>query len=75
MLMYMESELCCGWLQCNITTEHGRYGLSCMQKRWSARAVLVLYGMFVNQKSCYWLYKMSVQTHSFICGPSPPLSI
>ena len=29
----MESELCCGWLH---ATEHGRYGLSCMQKLWSA---------------------------------------
>ena len=32
-----------------ITAEHGRYGLSYMQKRWSARAVLVLYGVFVDQ--------------------------
>ena len=28
-----------------VATEHGRYGLSCMQKLWSAQAVLSLYGM------------------------------
>ena len=31
---------------CNtIATEHGRYALSCMQKLWSAQAVLNPYGM------------------------------
>ena len=31
---------------CNaIATEHGRYSQSCMQKLWSAQAVLSLYGM------------------------------
>ena len=29
----------------SIATEHGRYGQSCMQKLWSAQAVLSLYGM------------------------------
>ena len=34
---------------CNVVaTEHGRYGLSCMQKLWSAWAVLGLYGMLVS---------------------------
>ena len=28
-----------------IATEYGRYGLSCVQKLWSAQAVLSLYGM------------------------------
>ena len=32
MLMWMGSELCCGWLQCTCCTEHGRYGLSSMQE-------------------------------------------
>ena len=26
-------------------TEHSRYGMSCIQKLWSAQAVLSLYGM------------------------------
>ena len=31
---------------CNaIATEYGRYDVSCMQKLWSAQAVLSLYGM------------------------------
>ena len=31
---------------CNaIATEHGRYSQSCMQKLWSAQAVVSLYGM------------------------------
>ena len=30
-----------------IATEHGKCGLSCMQKLWSAQAVLSLYGMLV----------------------------
>ena len=40
MLMCMESELCCGWLQCTCScyTEHRRYGLSWMQKLRSAWA-------------------------------------
>ena len=32
MLMCMESEVCCGWLQCSCYTEHGRHGtcMSCL---------------------------------------------
>ena len=30
-----------------VTTKHGRYGLSCMQKLWSAQVVPSLYGMLV----------------------------
>ena len=38
---------------CNVVaTEHGRYGLSCMQKLWSARAVLGLYGMLGVELCC-----------------------
>ena len=46
MLMCIESELCCGWLQCSCYTEHGRYGLSCMLRLWSPWAV---YGMLECQ--------------------------
>ena len=35
-----------------IATEHGRYGLSCMQKLWSAQAVLSVYGMLVCKLCC-----------------------
>ena len=38
---------------CNaIATEHRRYGLSCMQKLWSAQAVLSLYGILVCKLCC-----------------------
>ena len=41
-LMFMESEL---FVTGNvITTEYGRYSLSCIQKQWSACTVLSLYG-------------------------------
>ena len=35
-----------------IASEHGRYGLSCTQKLWSAQAVLSLYGM-LECKLCH----------------------
>ena len=38
---------------CNaIATEHRGHGLSCMQKLWSAQAVLSLYGMLVCKLCC-----------------------
>ena len=38
---------------CNaIATEHGRCGLSCMQKLWGAQAVLSLYGMLECKLCC-----------------------
>ena len=38
---------------CNaIATEHGRYGLSCMQKLWNAQAVVSLYGMLECKLWC-----------------------
>ena len=40
-LICMESKLCCV-VGC-LTTEHGRYRQSCMQKLWSAQKVLTLY--------------------------------
>ena len=33
---------------CNVVTEHGRYGLSCVQKLLSALAVLDLYGYILE---------------------------
>ena len=42
--MCMESKLCCGVAAMQLLL-HGRYGQSCMQKLWSAQAVISLYGM------------------------------
>ena len=55
---------------CNaITTEHGRYGLSYMQKLWSAQAVLSLYGM-LECKLCLLLLNVADFLHMEGCGVS-----
>ena len=41
-----------GCYDAEVTTKHGRYGLSCMQKLWSAQAVLSLYGMLESRLCC-----------------------
>ena len=43
-----------------IATEHCRYGLCCMQKLWSAQAVLSLYGMLVCKLCCEILLLLNV---------------
>ena len=46
---------------CNaIGTEHGKYGLSCIQKLWSAQAVLSLYGMLESKLCCEILLLLNV---------------
>ena len=46
---------------CNtIATEYGRYDMSCMQKLWSAQAVLSLYGMLECKLCCEILLLLSV---------------
>ena len=55
----------CAWRNhvvdgCNlITTEHGRCGLSCIQKLWSAWAVVNLYGMLECQLCCELLFLLN----------------
>ena len=47
----------CAVSGCNaIATEHGRHGLSCMQKLWTAQAVLSLYGILECKLCCETLF-------------------
>ena len=46
---------------CNANaTEHGRCGLSCIQKLWSAQPVLSLYGMLECKLCCEILLLLNV---------------
>ena len=58
---------------CNlIITEHGRYSISCMQKLWSACAVLSLYGMLDCELRCELLLLLQIWIvlHMEGCGVS-----
>ena len=58
---------------CNaIATKHGRYGLSCMQKLWSAQAVLSLYGMLECKLCCEILLLLNIGDILYVegCGVS-----
>ena len=72
MLMCMGSELCCGWLQCSCYTEHGRYGLSWMQKLWNAWAGSVWYvGVsYVVKFYCCWTWQIWIVFYVEGCGVS-----
>ena len=58
---------------CNtIAIEHGRYGLSCMQKLWSEQAVLSLYGMLQYNLCCEILLLLNLADILYVdgCGVS-----
>ena len=58
---------------CNaIAIEHGRHGLSCMQKLWSAQAVLNLYGILECKLCCEILLLMNMAgiLYAESCGVS-----
>ena len=53
---------------CNaIGTEHGRYGLSCIQKLWSGQAMLSLYGM-LECKLCCEIFIAAERGSYLVCG-------
>ena len=52
----------------DVATEHGRYGLSCMQKLRSALVVLSLYGMLECQLCCELLLLLNkAHMACFVC--------
>ena len=55
-----------------IGTEHGRYGLSCMQKLCSAQAILGLYVMLECKLCCEILLLLNVADTLYVegCGVS-----
>ena len=50
-------------------TEHSRYGMSCIQKLWSAQAVLSLYGMLECVLCCEILLLLDMaDMNCLLCG-------
>ena len=50
-----------------IATEHGRCGLSCMQKLWSPQRVLSLYGMLKCELCCELLLLLNIAHNGSSC--------